>query len=672
VGKYDEWNRFFETLEGDGVEVAIDFLEETLEGPLPASARKWPSWWSTSSYYAVWAPHGWRASPQLDRGVVVFRRARQPRRDMAPPRSFGADVEADLILVGCTKTKGRVAAPAKDLFISALFNKRRRYAETTGKPWYVLSAAHGLVAPDEVIDPYDVSLASATADEVRAWADRVAPQIIAIAADRNAEVIEVHAGAAYMPGHLMARLGHAGLHVRRPLSHLTRGEQLGWYERVREAPPPPAEAATPDTAAPPRPVLVSAGLLGPFEFSWPDAVETFEHGWEGEVEVGERRIRFRHGVGRRTVYGAERLHTVTWLDGQPAVEGVAADDYATSFALLSRIKRPDGTVARHTSEMPRGYHQFVVVDHRDEIDALYSPHCLAVKIREDDLVGWMQHALLRRAAASPAQRDAPSLDVHEPAVDEATQRRVVDGLLAFPAEPPATPAEAGILEFTPDHEANALIAHDPFAFLLAVIADQGIQAERAWAVPYAVAQRIGHLDPAGMVAEPDQVEAAFAQPPALHRDIDKVPRWFVAAADRVLADYGGDAGRIWGDEPTATDLRRRLEAFDGIGQKKAAMAVEILERDMGVAIRDLHGSDIAYDVHVRRVFLRTGLAERDDLDLMVAVARRLHPQRPGALDFPAWEVGRTWCHPGVPDCGACVLGAVCPKLVDRASGVRGA
>jgi len=37
------------------------------------------------------------------------------------------------------------------------------------------------------------------------------------------------------------------------------------------------------------------------------------------------------------------------------------------------------------------------------------------------------------------------------------------------------------------------------------------------------------------------------------------------------------------------------DAFSGIGQKKAAMAVEILERDLGVTIRELKGSDIAYE-----------------------------------------------------------------------------
>lgn len=35
----------------------------------------------------------------------------------------------------------------------------------------------------------------------------------------------------------------------------------------------------------------------------------------------------------------------------------------------------------------------------------------------------------------------------------------------------------------------------------------------------------------------------------------------------------------------------------GIGQKKAAMAVEILARDLGKPFHELSGGDVAYDVH---------------------------------------------------------------------------
>jgi hypothetical protein len=61
------------------------------------------------------------------------------------------------------------------------------------------------------------------------------------------------------------------------------------------------------------------------------------------------------------------------------------------------------------------------------------------------------------------------------------------------------------------------------------------------------------------------------------------------------------------------------------------MAVEILERQRGVAIHQMSGSDIAFDVHVRRVFLRTGLAERDD---QAAYDRRCAGASPGASRSP--------------------------------------
>jgi hypothetical protein len=57
---------------------------------------------------------------------------------------------------------------------------------------------------------------------------------------------------------------------------------------------------------------------------------------------------------------------------------------------------------------------------------------------------------------------------------------------------------------------------------------------------------------------------------------------------------------------------------------------------------------------------------------MIAVARDLHPDRPGALDFPAWDIGRRWCRPQAPDCDRCVLSQVCPRDTARAENVFGA
>jgi uncharacterized HhH-GPD family protein len=257
-------------------------------------------------------------------------------------------------------------------------------------------------------------------------------------------------------------------------------------------------------------------------------------------------------------------------------------------------------------------------------------------------------------------------------VDDDRDGLIVDQLLVYGKQIGTVVDSTPAPEFTPDPDANELWARDPYAFLLAVIADYQISAERAWAIPWELKKRLGHLDPNLMLEDPEALYAAFDQQPKLHRFIRKVPHFFLSASRLVVEEYEGDAGRIWGDEPTAHALQARLVMFPGISQKKAAMAVEILERDLGVPIREMEGSDLAFDVHVRRVMLRTGLASVDEQQHMIERARQLNPERPGALDFPMWNIGRTWCQAGVPECDLCVLVEVCPKLVDAARGVRGA
>jgi hypothetical protein len=136
---------------------------------------------------------------------------------------------------------------------------------------------------------------------------------------------------------------------------------------------------------------------GPFDFRWPTITEHFASGWEATVVADGRSARFLHAIGERDVYGRRRPHTVTFLDGHAVVEGVAADDYERSLALLSLIKPTKGhTVAKDAADIPRSYRGFDIVSHRDEIDAPYSKRCLALKIRVDDVEQWACHAVLRR------------------------------------------------------------------------------------------------------------------------------------------------------------------------------------------------------------------------------------------------------------------------------------
>jgi uncharacterized HhH-GPD family protein len=429
--------------------------------------------------------------------------------------------------------------------------------------------------------------------------------------------------------------------------------------------------------------LASMTAMGPFSWRWPEYLESFERGWAAVATVDGQEVHIRHGIGRRDVYGRSRLRSVTWVEGEPTVEGVEADDFQRSEALLSLIK----VTKRHLrsgDEVPAGYRSLPVVVMADEAAGPYSPHSLAVKLRQDDIDGWTRHALLRAAAwgrlpsrhrqrmsLPPVSSAGPAPATVAPNAAGEPRGAIAAALLAYAAHQQSTP-QGAVLNFTSNQDADALLRVDPFAFLVGVLFDQGIPAERAWLAPYLLRQRLGHLDPGRIAQEEQAVHDAVQRPPKLHRYVATMPRWLVLAARRVLSRYHGDAGAIWSGYPSADELQRRFTAFTGIGQKKAAMAVEILERDLGVPVANLERSDIAYDIHLRRVFLRTRLADRDDRDHMIAVARALHPARPGALDLPSWRIGRGWCHPGIPDCASCPLTRVCPKDIERAAQVASA
>ena len=426
--------------------------------------------------------------------------------------------------------------------------------------------------------------------------------------------------------------------------------------------------------------LVSDSELGSFSWRWPETIEHFERGYAALVRFKGREFRIRHGIGRRTVYGRPRLHSVTWVENRPTVEGVEADDFARSQSLLSLIK----VTKRHlrpTDPLPPEYSGFTVGVMSEEAPGRYSPRSLAVKIRLDDIEGWSRHALLCSAAWGRLRSERrprsslPATTAPGPGPEKIPARSdghaVAAALLRH--RPKFEPGSTGNTpDFTPNAEANELVRTDRFAFLTAVLFDQGVPAERAWTAPYLLRQRMGHLEPARIAGDPEGVRRAIQMQPKLHRYITKMPRWLVGAARKVEQDYHGNAHAIWSDRPSAVELQRRLSEFHGIGQKKAAMAVEILSRALGVPIDGMAGSDVAVDVHVRRVFLRSRIADRDDRDHMITAARKLHPSRPGALDFPAWDVGRNWCHAGAPDCGHCPLTHVCPKDIERAAGVTSA
>jgi hypothetical protein len=155
---------------------------------------------------------------------------------MPPPVALtSAEVSEPVILVGCVKTKLRRPAPAKDLYISDQFLKRRAYAEAQRRPWYILSARHGLVRPDELLGPYDVALADQGMPYRAAWGEWVAVRLEAVGSPPDGCSKSTQVPPTPMrrwPAHLAARAK-----LLRPLEGLRQGEQLALVQ-----PPPPLGA----------------------------------------------------------------------------------------------------------------------------------------------------------------------------------------------------------------------------------------------------------------------------------------------------------------------------------------------------------------------------------------------------------------------------------------------
>lgn len=126
-------------------------------------------------------------------------------------------------LVGCAAQKLSRPAAAKDLYVSQLFRKSAAYVESHSDRWYVLSAKHGLVAPDTVLEPYDTRLGHKNGPPIWDWASRVAEQLAEATADDEAPELLVLAGEQYR-----TLLRRTTLPARVPMEGLGIGQQLGW------------------------------------------------------------------------------------------------------------------------------------------------------------------------------------------------------------------------------------------------------------------------------------------------------------------------------------------------------------------------------------------------------------------------------------------------------------
>jgi hypothetical protein len=135
---------------------------------------------------------------------------------------------ASLTLVSCVGQKKSKPCPAKELYQSDWFLKARSYMEMQGYDWHIISAKHGLIDRDAIVEPYEQTLNNASAGECREWSDRTFTQIM----ERlpNGGLVRIFAGDKYRE-YLVPLLENAGYTVEIPLKGLGIGQQLQWFNQ---------------------------------------------------------------------------------------------------------------------------------------------------------------------------------------------------------------------------------------------------------------------------------------------------------------------------------------------------------------------------------------------------------------------------------------------------------
>jgi len=142
---------------------------------------------------------------------------------------------------------------------------------------------------------------------------------------------------------------------------------------------------------------------------------------------------------------------------------------------------------------------------------------------------------------------------------------------------------SSIVPYTDDPSINAFLAEDPFALLIGIVLYQQVPIETAFAGPSRINDRLGCLDPKAIAEmDPELLEAAFKEKPAVHRFPGNMAKRVQAVAAFVASEYDGDTSAIWADVDNAADVIGRLKSMPGFGDYKARIYLAVLAQRFGV------------------------------------------------------------------------------------------
>lgn len=132
------------------------------------------------------------------------------------------------VLIACASRKLEHPAPAASIYVSQLFRSSLTYARSLQPDAiYVLSAKHGLLELDRVIEPYEQTLNGKSKAELQAWAASVKAALEAEGASLHGDRFTFLAGRNYRR-FLVDQMARTAV----PMEGLGIGQQLGFLSRA--------------------------------------------------------------------------------------------------------------------------------------------------------------------------------------------------------------------------------------------------------------------------------------------------------------------------------------------------------------------------------------------------------------------------------------------------------
>jgi hypothetical protein len=133
------------------------------------------------------------------------------------------------LIAASRRQRGTICRAADQYDLSPVFRRARDFCERTYAEWYILSARHYMLSPQQVIGPDDTSIHILDADDRYIWAEHVARILIA-RQERSAEPVAFALYASQRYADLLQRAAPT-LTFELPLSGLGLVERLRWFDQ---------------------------------------------------------------------------------------------------------------------------------------------------------------------------------------------------------------------------------------------------------------------------------------------------------------------------------------------------------------------------------------------------------------------------------------------------------